>query len=90
MNPGGVWLHEAVPYPVHLRSRAAALLPTASVLALNAAALLALGHWLVALADFSLMATSLAVYLLLRKSAQDHVPPRGYRERVDLPPGVAG
>jgi hypothetical protein len=76
-----LWLPEGVPYRVHLRSRAAALLPTASVLALNSAALLALGHWLLALVDLAAMATALAVYLLLRLAARTQELP---------PPGAAG
>lgn len=77
---GALWLHDAVPYAVHLRSRAAGLLYTASALAFNSAALVVLGHWAVALVDLALVTAVLALRSLLRTAAATHSTP---------PPGTA-
>lgn len=78
---GALWLHSSVPYAVHLRSRAAGLAYTASALAFNAAALVVLGHWAVALVDLALVTAALGVRSLLRTAAASHSDP---------PPATAG
>lgn len=77
----------AIPYGLHLYSRAENMLPTMAVLLLNAAAWWAAGWPLVSIANALAFLTCLLVYLVLRRAAHE------YRERTHtfhLPPQDAG